>query len=93
MVLPVNAGGDDSCVRLGSGAGGNAAQADYQRMVWVMWFRWVIEEYPWWNVYHVMSGESYFHHGEIPWLGLLASLMVSALMMIVAVRIYEWRDF
>jgi len=62
-------------------------------MVWVMWFRWVIEEYPWWNVYHVMSGESYFHHGEIPWLGLLASLMVSALMMIVAVRIYEWRDF
>ena len=57
------------------------------------WPQWVIGEYPWWNVYHVMSGESYFHHGEIPWLGLLASLMVSALMMIVAVRIYEWRDF
>src|SRR5262245_17293723 len=53
----------------------------------------LVEEYPWWNVYHVMSGETYFRYGQIPWHGLLASLAVSALMMIVAVRIYERRDF
>jgi hypothetical protein len=57
------------------------------------WPQWVIEEYPWWNIFHVMSGESYFHHGEIPWLGLLASFAVSVLMMFAAVRIYERRDF
>jgi hypothetical protein len=51
------------------------------------------EEFPWWNVYHVMSGETYFRYGRIPWLGLLASLAVSALMMFAAVRIYERRDF
>jgi hypothetical protein len=52
-----------------------------------------LEEFPWWNVYHVMSGETYFRYGRIPWLGLLASLAVSALMMFAAVRIYERRDF
>jgi ABC-2 type transport system permease protein len=52
-----------------------------------------IEEYPWWNVYHVMSGETYFRYGQIPWLGLFACLTVSALMMFAAVRIYERRDF
>lgn len=57
------------------------------------WPRWGIEEYPWWNIFHVMSGESYFHHGKIPWLGLLASLAVSALMLFAAVRIYGRRDF
>jgi hypothetical protein len=60
------------------------------------WPRWIIggyAEYPWWNIFHVMSGESYFHQGKIPWLGLFASLAVSALMMLAAVRIYERRDF
>jgi len=56
------------------------------------WPQGVIEGYPWWNVYHVMSGESYFHHGEVPWLGLLAGLAVSVLMIFAAVRIYERRD-
>jgi len=51
------------------------------------------EEFPWWNIYHVMSGETYFRYGKIPWLGLLASLAVSALMTFAAVRIYERRDF
>jgi ABC-2 type transport system permease protein len=50
-------------------------------------------EFPWWNVYHVMSGETYFRYGKIPWLGLLASLAVSASMVFAAVRIYERRDF
>jgi hypothetical protein len=48
---------------------------------------------PWWNIFGVMAGESYFYHGQIPWLGLLISLAVSALMMFAAVRIYERRDF
>ena len=52
-----------------------------------------IEEFPWWNIYHVMSGETYFRYGKIPWPGLLASLGLSALMMLAAVRIYERRDF
>jgi ABC-2 type transport system permease protein len=52
-----------------------------------------VGEFPWWNVYHVMSGETYFRYGQIPWLGLFASLAVSALMMFAAVRIYERRDF
>src|SRR5262245_1363205 len=52
-----------------------------------------VEEYPWWNVYHVMSGETYFRYGRIPWLGLFTSLAVSALMLFAAVRIYERRDF
>jgi hypothetical protein len=51
------------------------------------------EEYPLWNVYHVMSGETYFHYRHIPWPGLLACLALSALMMFAAVRIYERRDF
>jgi hypothetical protein len=51
------------------------------------------DEFPWWNVYHVMSGETYFRYGRIPWIGLFTSLAVSALMLFAAVRIYERRDF
>jgi len=51
------------------------------------------DEFPWWSVYHLMSGETYFRYGRIPWLGLFASLAVSALIMFAAVRIYERRDF
>jgi ABC-2 type transport system permease protein len=53
----------------------------------------IAEGFPWWNVYHVMSGETYFRYGKIPWLGLLVSLAVSASMVFAAVRIYERRDF
>ncbi len=51
-----------------------------------------LEEFPWWNVYHVMSGETYFRYGKIPWLGLLASLALWALMMTTAVRMYGQHD-
>jgi len=47
---------------------------------------------PWWNILGVMAGENYFHHGQIPWLGLLISLILSAIFMFTAVRIYERRD-
>jgi hypothetical protein len=40
----------------------------------------------------MMSGESYFYHGQIPWLGLSISLILSAVFMFAAVRIYERRD-
>jgi hypothetical protein len=39
-----------------------------------------------------MAGESYFYHGQIPWLGLLAGGILSAVFMFTAVRIYERRD-
>jgi len=47
---------------------------------------------PWWNILGVMAGESYFFHGQIPWLGLFISLILSAVLMFAAVRIYERRD-
>ncbi|MGH9769198.1 MAG: ABC-2 transporter permease [Blastocatellia bacterium] len=57
-----------------------------------IWFN-PLDELPWWHIYHVMSGETYFRYGRIPWLALLASLAVSAALMFAAVRIYERRDF
>jgi hypothetical protein len=53
----------------------------------------MLDEFPWWHIYHVMSGETYFRYGRIPWPGLFASLALSALMTLAAVRIYERRDF
>lgn len=47
---------------------------------------------PWWNILGVMAGESYFYHGRIPWPGLLFSLILSAVFIFAAVRIYERRD-
>jgi hypothetical protein len=47
---------------------------------------------PWWNILGMMSGESYFYHGQIPWLGLLISLILSTIFLFAAVRIYERRD-
>src|SRR5215510_2621582 len=46
----------------------------------------------WWNILGVMAGESYFYHGQIPWLGLFISLILSAGFILTAVRIYERRD-
>jgi hypothetical protein len=41
----------------------------------------------------VMSAESYFRTGQLPWLGLLASLGMSAAMLYVAALNLERRDF
>jgi len=49
-------------------------------------------ECPWWNIRGMMSGDSYFYHGQIPWLGLLISLILSAVFMLAAICIYERRD-
>jgi hypothetical protein len=51
-----------------------------------------LEARPWWNILGVMAGESYFYHGQIPWLGLSISLILSAVFMFTAVRIYERRE-
>ncbi|HEU0183869.1 MAG TPA: hypothetical protein VFS27_01040 [Blastocatellia bacterium] len=48
--------------------------------------------HPWWNILGVMAGESYFFHGQIPWFGLGISLILSAVFLFTAVRIYERRD-
>lgn len=47
---------------------------------------------PWWNILGLMAGESYFYHGQIPWLGLLISILLSAVFMFAAIRIFERRD-
>jgi len=45
------------------------------------------------SVFNVMSAETYFRHGELPWLGLLASVAASAAMLYGAVINIERRDF
>jgi ABC-2 type transport system permease protein len=52
-----------------------------------------VEEFPRWNVFHLMSGETYFRYGQIPWLELLIWLAIAAAILFLAVRIYERRDF
>jgi ABC-2 type transport system permease protein len=52
-----------------------------------------VEEFPRWNVFHLMSGETYFRYGQIPWLELLTWLAIAAAILVLAVRIYERRDF
>ena len=47
---------------------------------------------PWWNILGVMAGESYFYHGHIPWLGLVTGVILSAVFIFTAIRIYERRD-
>jgi len=47
---------------------------------------------PWWNIMGVVAGESYFFRGQISWLGLSLSLILSAIFLFTAVRIYERRE-
>ena len=46
-----------------------------------------------WGIFHVMSGEAYFRHGQLPWLGLLACAAASiALLYAAAIQIAR-QDF
>jgi hypothetical protein len=41
----------------------------------------------------VLSGESYFRYGVVPWTGISISLVVASLMLAVALWIVKWQDF
>jgi ABC-2 type transport system permease protein len=45
------------------------------------------------SITKIMSGASYFRTGELPWMGLAASLAVAAVMFYLSLRIVERRDF
>jgi hypothetical protein len=45
------------------------------------------------SVFRLMTGDTYFLRGEIPWLGLLASVAFAATLMYASIRIVERRDF
>ena len=45
------------------------------------------------GIYRVMSGEEYFRHGAVPWLGLSITASLSALMLYGAIVNIERRDF
>jgi hypothetical protein len=45
------------------------------------------------GLFHLMSGETYFRGGGLPWLGLTASAAVSAMVLYAAVRNIERQDF
>lgn len=53
----------------------------------------IAEGFPRWNLYHVMSGETYFLYGRIPWLELLVWSAIAAAFFLLAVRLLERRDF
>jgi hypothetical protein len=45
------------------------------------------------SVFRLMTGDTYFRTGEVPWLGLAASLGVALAFLYASVRIVERRDF
>jgi len=45
------------------------------------------------SIYRVMSAGSYFRTGRLPWLGLLASVALSAALLYGAARNIERQDF
>jgi hypothetical protein len=46
-----------------------------------------------WSVFRLMTGDTYFVRGEIPWLGVLACVVFAATLLYASVRIVERRDF
>ena len=63
-----------------------------EAVVFALFFPRPLETRPWWNILGLMAGESYFYHGQIPWPGLLTGLILSAVFIFTAIRIYERRD-
>jgi hypothetical protein len=45
------------------------------------------------SVFRLMTGDTYFLRGEIPWLGVLACVAFATTLMYASVRIIERRDF
>ena len=45
------------------------------------------------SVFRLMTGDTYFLRGEIPWLGVLVCIAFAATLMYASVRIVERRDF
>ena len=45
------------------------------------------------SVFRLMTGDTYFLRGDVPWLGILASIAFAATAIYVSVRIVERRDF
>jgi hypothetical protein len=45
------------------------------------------------SVFRLMTGDTYFLRGEIPWLGVAASLAFAAALIYASIRIVERRDF
>jgi len=45
------------------------------------------------SVFRLMTGDTYFLRGEIPWLGAMACITVAATLMYASVRMVEHRDF
>jgi len=41
----------------------------------------------------VLSGESYFRYGLVPWAGISISLGIATLMLALALWIVKWQDF
>ena len=53
----------------------------------------VLRDVPFLSVVRLMSGETYFRTGSLPWPGLVASVVVSAALLYAANRNIERRDF
>lgn len=53
----------------------------------------LFESSPRWNINRLIAGEDYFLHGRIPWLASGVCLLISALLLLGAVRVFERRDF
>jgi len=53
----------------------------------------LFESSPRWNINRLIAGDDYFLHGQIPWLASGACLLISVLLLLVAVRVFERRDF
>lgn len=43
--------------------------------------------------FSVLSGESYFQHGVVPWAGISVSLLIASFMLTLALWIVKWQDF
>jgi ABC-type transport system involved in multi-copper enzyme maturation permease subunit len=48
---------------------------------------------PQWSIFSVMSGESYFRNGTLPWTGFLTSAVIAAALLYSAAETMERRDF